>query len=137
MQPPYVPPSPKFEIDDANDDWTFREKFDFIHCRQLHMVVEEKRPFQQSLEALKPGGWFEIKEIALPLSRDDHILEGTALAQWQDAMMEASRIVKREGSDSKQISARQHPPPRRTRMAVFRNDRISQPFVEQYQWDLG
>lgn len=33
IQPQYVPPNLKFEIDDFNADWTFSQKFDFIHAR--------------------------------------------------------------------------------------------------------
>jgi ubiquinone/menaquinone biosynthesis C-methylase UbiE len=93
IQPTDVPPNCTFYIADANDGWTWRQKFDFIHCRYLHMAVEEKRLFQESFRALKPGAWFEIKEFALPLHCVDGTLEGTALATWGNAMMEASRTI--------------------------------------------
>ena len=36
IQPRWTPPNCKFEIDDANDDWTFaKNSFDFIHVRYL------------------------------------------------------------------------------------------------------
>ena len=91
-QPDWVPPNCEFVIEDANDTWYCASDFDFIHCRQLHMAVKEKRLFRQSFDALKPGGWLAIQEVALPLFCPDRTLEGTALAKWQDNMMEASRI---------------------------------------------
>jgi len=30
-----VPPNVRFEIDDAGKEWTFRQKFDYIHVRAL------------------------------------------------------------------------------------------------------
>jgi len=37
-------------IDDAGEDWVFPQKFDFIHARQLHCAVEEKRLIEQALQ---------------------------------------------------------------------------------------
>ena len=93
IQPAYVPPNCKFEIDDANDTWNFADQFDFIHCRQLHVSVEETRLFWQSFNALKSGAWFEIKETFLPMICNDNTLEGTALGRWQDKIIEASEAT--------------------------------------------
>lgn len=36
IQPKWVAPNVKFEIDDLEKDWTFKENyFDFIHSREL------------------------------------------------------------------------------------------------------
>lgn len=35
IQPAWVPPNLKFEIDDYNMDWLDIEKFDLIHAREL------------------------------------------------------------------------------------------------------
>ena len=91
-QPTWVPPNVRFEIDDANDTWTFAEKFDYIHCRYFHMAIEEKKLFKQAYEALKPGGWFEIRETALPLQCDDGTLEGTPLLSWCEEMVKLGRM---------------------------------------------
>jgi SAM-dependent methyltransferase len=90
IQPEWVPPNCQFELDNANEDWTFQWEFDLIHCRLLHGAVEENKLIQQSFKALKRGGWFEIKEFALPIRCNDNTLEGTALAAWGNAMKEAS-----------------------------------------------
>ena len=91
VQPAWVPPNVRFEIDDANDTWTFSTKFDYIHCRYFHMAIEEKRLFKQAYDALRPGGWFEIRETALPLQCDDGTLAGTALGTWCDEMLTLGR----------------------------------------------
>ncbi len=35
IQPGFVPPNLTFEVDDAEADWTYERKFDFIHARML------------------------------------------------------------------------------------------------------
>jgi SAM-dependent methyltransferase len=91
IQPEWVPPNCEFQVDDMNEVWTFKEGFDFIHCRQVHMVLDEKRLFRQSINALKPGGWLEIKQI-LPCMCQDHTLKNTFLARWTEEMVNALRL---------------------------------------------
>lgn len=45
-----VPPNLSFIIDDANESWIFKQKFDFIHARELHCAVDERKLIAQSLE---------------------------------------------------------------------------------------
>jgi len=33
--PEFVPPNVQFEIDDVEDEWTFSQPFDYIHCRYM------------------------------------------------------------------------------------------------------
>ena len=56
------------------------------------MSIEEKKLFKQAYEALSPGGWFEIRETALPVQCDDGTLDGTALLTWSEGMMKLSRL---------------------------------------------
>jgi hypothetical protein len=41
IQSKWVPPNCRFEIDDAEDDWTYRDDdyFDFIHARNISMGI--------------------------------------------------------------------------------------------------
>lgn len=51
IQPRYVPPNVKFEIDDADDDWTFPEDhFDYIHERLViaGSIKNHQKFFDQS-----------------------------------------------------------------------------------------
>ena len=42
IQPTWVPPKCRFEVDDFNDDWTFaKNHFDFIHLRSLFGCVPD------------------------------------------------------------------------------------------------
>ncbi|PQE05792.1 hypothetical protein CJF31_00004540 [Rutstroemia sp. NJR-2017a BVV2] len=35
IQPAFVPPNAQFQVDDAEEDWTFGESFDFIYARMM------------------------------------------------------------------------------------------------------
>ncbi|EON69686.1 hypothetical protein W97_08946 [Coniosporium apollinis CBS 100218] len=93
IQPTDVPPNLSFEVDDANEPWTYSHKFDFIHCRQHHCAINEKPMFVQAMEFLQPGGWLEMQELAFPIGCDDGtVLPNSALFKWSDLMLKASRI---------------------------------------------
>lgn len=58
-----VPPNLIFEVDDAEDEWLYSEKFDYIHTRTLCGGIRDWPRFhQQVFENLHPGGWFEMQE---------------------------------------------------------------------------
>ncbi|KAJ4219836.1 hypothetical protein NW757_014539 [Fusarium falciforme] len=61
IQPSWVPPNLKFQIDDAQLDWTFEpESFDFIHVRYMVGAFDDyPKLYRQMFKALKPGGWFQ------------------------------------------------------------------------------
>jgi SAM-dependent methyltransferase len=51
IQPLFVPPNVKFEVDDLEEDWTFTYKFDFIYCRMMTSSFKNwPRFFEQSFE---------------------------------------------------------------------------------------
>ena len=52
IQPAWVPPNIRFEIEDYNDDWTFEpNEFDFIHMRNLYGSVGDwQRLYKQVYE---------------------------------------------------------------------------------------
>ncbi|KAF2281277.1 S-adenosyl-L-methionine-dependent methyltransferase [Westerdykella ornata] len=73
IQPEWVPPNCRFEIDDVTLDWTFPENyFDFIHIRELFGCVPDWDVFfEQAYTHTKPGGWVEIVEHSVhPISDD-------------------------------------------------------------------
>lgn len=51
IQPRFVPPNCTFEVDDAEAEWSYRHKFDFIHARMmLGSFKNWARFFDQSLQ---------------------------------------------------------------------------------------
>lgn len=41
IQPIFVPPNLKFEVDDIEKPWTFKVKFDFIFCRMMSGAIKD------------------------------------------------------------------------------------------------
>ena len=63
IQPSFVPPNVKFEIDDAEAEWVYSQKFDFIHCRYMIGSIRDwPRLVQQAYTFTKPGGWVEFTD---------------------------------------------------------------------------
>ncbi|KAG6998236.1 Secondary metabolism regulator LAE1 [Fusarium oxysporum f. sp. conglutinans] len=96
IQPSWVPPNVKFEIEDFNQDWTFPpESFDYVHLRYLVGCVPDwDKLFEQAFKALKPGGWVESFEAsAIIESDDDSVKPDSALAQWGPIFIRASKTI--------------------------------------------
>lgn len=82
IQPSWVPPNCQFEILDIEEDWELaKNSFDLIHARELIVAVRDwDRLFRQSLESLKPGGFFEVGGAYPEIhSDDDTIPENSSL----------------------------------------------------------
>jgi SAM-dependent methyltransferase len=91
IQPGWTPTNLRFEVDNANYDWTYKIPFDYIHCRQLHNGVEIKRLLRQSFNFLNLGGWLEMTEVVMQVRSDDGSTEGTHLLEWCKQMSNAGK----------------------------------------------
>ncbi|TGZ77142.1 S-adenosyl-L-methionine-dependent methyltransferase [Ascodesmis nigricans] len=85
IQPNYVYPNVRFELDDLELQWTFKYKFDLIHSR--HMIAGIKdwpRYFEQMYEAANPGAYVEIVEHDMNGYRcdDGTMPEDTIFNRW-------------------------------------------------------
>lgn len=97
IQPNYVPPNCKFEVDDFEGEWTYRpeEAFDYIHGRGLGGSVKEWDLFYSRLfKTLKPGGWVEMQEYEAWVKSDDdpELSNCPSVLQWQQLIDDASII---------------------------------------------
>ncbi|KAF8248369.1 S-adenosyl-L-methionine-dependent methyltransferase [Wilcoxina mikolae CBS 423.85] len=72
-QPGWVPPNCKFEVDDAEQDWTFQpDSFDFIHARNIAQGVSDwPRLVSQAYRCTKPDGYVELSEVGQTAFCDD------------------------------------------------------------------
>ncbi|KAJ4157457.1 hypothetical protein NW754_009100 [Fusarium falciforme] len=94
IQPGWVPPNCKFEIEDCNQEWTFdAETFDYVHFRYLIGCIPDWTAlFKQAYRVLKPGGWIESFEVSPTMVSDDNtVAPDSALAQWDKIFIEASK----------------------------------------------
>ncbi|CEI61680.1 hypothetical protein FVEN_g2746 [Fusarium venenatum] len=96
IQPSWVPPNLKFEIEDCNQDWTFApESFDYVHLRYLVGCVPDwNQLLEQAYKALKPGGWVETYEASPTIeSDDDSVKLDSAMGQWGPTFIKASKVI--------------------------------------------
>ena len=94
IQPSWVPPNVRFEMEDATQPWTFKENsFDYIHMRYLFGSISDwDRLFEQAYRALKPGGWIETFDADAGLfSEDNTVAENSALDTWGKVFREAGK----------------------------------------------
>lgn len=70
IQPPWVPPNCKFELDNCELAWTFpADHFDYVHIRGLVGCVQDwPKLYAECFRCLKRGGWLEQQEYALPIA---------------------------------------------------------------------
>ncbi|PUU75092.1 S-adenosyl-L-methionine-dependent methyltransferase [Tuber borchii] len=94
IQPSWVPPNLRFEIDDAESDWAYRRNsFDYIHTRYMIGSVQDwPKLIRQAYDFSKPGGYFELQEINCDLYTDDNTLPpDSAIKKWSLLLAEAAR----------------------------------------------
>jgi SAM-dependent methyltransferase len=89
-----VPPNLRFQIDDAESEWTFplNEPFDYIRLRSMGgSIADWPRLFKQAYDHLSPGGWIEVTDSEAWASTDDNSLpETSSYAELQRRLDEAS-----------------------------------------------
>ncbi|RBR26405.1 uncharacterized protein FIESC28_00810 [Fusarium coffeatum] len=96
IQPSWVPPNLKFEIEDCNQDWTFApESFDYVHLRYMVGCIPDwNQLFEQAYKVLKPGGWVESFEASPTIeSDDDTVKPDSAMGQWGPIFIKASKMI--------------------------------------------
>ncbi|KAI5819562.1 methyltransferase [Pyronema omphalodes] len=92
IQPHWVPPNCRFEVDDAELDWTYKDnEFDLIHLRNVAQGIGKwDKVMGEVYRCTKPGGYAEMAEVSLPTNCDDDTAKpGNPTLKWCDAMTEA------------------------------------------------
>lgn len=92
IQPDFVPPNCQFIVDNAEHDWAFDRKFDYIHSRMLTLGLHDwPRFFRQCWEHLEPGGWLETNETQFPGKRaEGDEAKETPFLRWGEHVYEAA-----------------------------------------------
>jgi SAM-dependent methyltransferase len=84
VQPEWVPPNCQFQLDDAEQDWTFAPaSFDYIHVRDMYLGIRDWAKFmRQAYDALKPGGYVElVSPHGYPTSDDNSLPDDAAFRE--------------------------------------------------------
>lgn len=98
IQPQWIPPNLRFEIEDCTSEWTFSPgTFDYIHARYLvGSIIDWTALFKEAFTALKPGGWLESFEGSPYMVSDDNtVAEKSAIAQWGRFFVEGGKKIGR------------------------------------------
>lgn len=100
IQPSWVPPNVKFEVDDIESRWLYSCPHDFIFCRNLGFAVSDwPRLVRQAFENVRPGGWVEFQDFDMEMYAEDASFKrGCDTDTYLRLLMEASRKVGKEPS---------------------------------------
>ncbi|GAB7352850.1 hypothetical protein MBLNU459_g3457t1 [Dothideomycetes sp. NU459] len=92
IQPVGVPPNCSFMIDNAEADWVYEDKFDYIHSRAMIAGFRDwPRFFKQAFANLQPGGYLELQDFCFPAqTTENHTPETSRYLEWTALMMEAT-----------------------------------------------
>ncbi|KAI3574062.1 S-adenosyl-L-methionine-dependent methyltransferase [Fusarium oxysporum f. sp. albedinis] len=90
MQPNWVPPNVKFEIDDATQPWTWPEHtLDFVHIRFLNSAIKDWHAlFREAYRCCKPGGYVESGEFDPRYYCDDGTADGVEVIETWNSVFE-------------------------------------------------
>jgi hypothetical protein len=102
IQPDYVPPNCRFEIDDVEDEWVYSQKFDYIHGRYLLPFLKKdwSHVFKSIYNNLNHGGWAEFQETIIYFQSIDGSVEGTALQRWNTLLLEGIQKMGRSATEA-------------------------------------
>ena len=95
IQPAWVPPNVRFEVDDVEAEWTYSQPFDLIHCRQMGATIRDwPHLVGQAFKHTAPGGYAEFCEYDLTYtSPDGSLTEATTLRQTNIQFLDALRKI--------------------------------------------
>ncbi|KAK1708926.1 methyltransferase domain-containing protein [Colletotrichum acutatum] len=100
IQPEWVPPNVKFEVDDVECAWIVNKKYDFIFSRGMAASIGDwPRLVRRIYENLAPNGWAEFEDMSVIYGCDDGtVTEDLALMKWARLFAEACQKLGREDS---------------------------------------
>ncbi|EGS19969.1 uncharacterized protein CTHT_0044650 [Thermochaetoides thermophila DSM 1495] len=98
IQPPWVPPNVKFEIDDVECPWVYEAPFDFIFCRYMATSIADwPKLVSNAYDNLAPGGWAEFQDFDLQYYSEDGSLKPESYTyQWITTLLDAARQTGRD-----------------------------------------
>ncbi|KAM0394785.1 hypothetical protein ACHAPZ_009524 [Fusarium culmorum] len=96
IQPKFVPPNCRFEVDDITQEWTYPDNhFDFIHVRaMIGSIPDWTGLYKKAYTHMKPGGWLESVELWGNAKSDDNTLKpDSPCHKWVAVFKEIEKIT--------------------------------------------
>ncbi|KFY99197.1 hypothetical protein V498_00941 [Pseudogymnoascus sp. VKM F-4517 (FW-2822)] len=95
VQPQWAPSNCNFEIDDVEEEFTYKEQFDLIHARDLVFSIRDwPRLIAQCFKHTKPGGFLELQTLLPDVQCDDGSTPPTSgFPSFATKIAEATKIA--------------------------------------------
>ncbi|KAH7216104.1 S-adenosyl-L-methionine-dependent methyltransferase [Fusarium oxysporum] len=96
IQPNFVPPNCRFEVDDITNEWTYPDDtFDFIHARSMIGCIPDwTELYCKAFKHTKPGGWVESVELWGNSKCDDDTLKPESpLYKWVEVFKKIESLT--------------------------------------------
>ncbi|EXL78252.1 hypothetical protein FOPG_07427 [Fusarium oxysporum f. sp. conglutinans race 2 54008] len=96
IQPNFVPPNCRFEVDDITNEWTYPDDtFDFIHARSMIGCIPDwTELYRKAFKHTKPGGWVESVELWGNSKCDDDTLKPESpLYKWVEVFKKIESLT--------------------------------------------
>ncbi|PKS08174.1 hypothetical protein jhhlp_005450 [Lomentospora prolificans] len=106
LQPAWVPPNVKFEVDDVESEWTYPNPFDFIFCRYMVGSIGDWPGLVKNIYGnLNPGCWAEFQDYDMQYRTDDGSLtDDHNTTIWLNLILGAARKVGRNPSPGPELA---------------------------------
>ncbi|KAL1894905.1 hypothetical protein Sste5346_005592 [Sporothrix stenoceras] len=96
IQPDFIPPNCTFEVDDAEDEWSFDQPFDYIHGRALVSCFRNPATvIHSAFASLSPGGILELQDGHFPIKFASPPPVDCALRRWFDIVTQGAVMAGR------------------------------------------
>ncbi|KAF4900228.1 Secondary metabolism regulator LAE1 [Colletotrichum fructicola] len=98
IQPKWVPPNVKFEVDDVESPWVVSRKYNYIMCRHMvASILDWPKLVRNIYDNLEPGGWAEFQELSVKYhTQDGTFTEDHATYKWNRTLIEACKMIGRD-----------------------------------------
>ncbi|KAL2133430.1 hypothetical protein VTI74DRAFT_2356 [Chaetomium olivicolor] len=98
IQPPWVPPNVKFEVDDVESPWLYDNPFDFIFCRYMACCIQDWPTLvKRAYDNLNPGGWVEFQDFDLNYYEPGgSLIPESDTRMWSTMLLDAARKIGRD-----------------------------------------
>ncbi|KAI1866245.1 uncharacterized protein JN550_007633 [Neoarthrinium moseri] len=99
IQPTPGLPNLNFVQEDAEEEWLYSYKFDYIHLRYVYTCFDDpRRVIKSAFENLNPGGWIEFQDGSPELrsAKGPRVLDHNPLKQLLDLAIEGSARLGRD-----------------------------------------
>ncbi|KAK8179957.1 S-adenosyl-L-methionine-dependent methyltransferase [Phyllosticta capitalensis] len=97
IQPNWVPPNCRFEVDDVESEWPERAPFDLVHVRYMAGAIADwPKLVSRAFAATAPGGWAEFSDYEMRYyAEDGSVKPGNKMVRLAELLCEGADAIGR------------------------------------------